>query len=109
MLSQDEGPLAAALNPPHRGQARVRGAHVLVAPDVDPEQTEGGIIRPEAARETQHRGTVMLVGDVPDLAPGDRVLFGQFAGTPLVHEGTPCVFLRATDVLMVLAPEAVDG
>ena len=63
--------------------------HVVVEPLQAKEKTEGGIVLPDAARQTQAEGIVIAVGCgkitangnlvEPRVKPGDHVLYGQRA------------------------------
>jgi len=70
-----------------------------------------GIILPDAAKEKPARGLVIAVGPgrvddgqrVPvDVRPGDRVLFGGYAGTEVREDGADFLILREDDILAVL-------
>lgn len=65
---------------------------VIIYPDQAPEKTESGIYIPETAEEKFRpaTGTVIRVGEGKDgktinLKPGDRVMFGRRAGTPIIN------------------------
>lgn len=86
------------------------GEHVIVKPDEQPEQTEGGIVLPEIARrERVLLGRVLSVGDgqrlpngtlVPvEVHEGDRVLFPDWAGEELSLNGEKLRVLRAGEIL----------
>ena len=84
---------------------------VLVKKDDARKITESGIHIPEGAvKEKQIIGTVLAVGDgnySPDagtripiaLKPGDRVMFGIYAGTEFEYEAEKYVVLHESDVL----------
>lgn len=44
-------------------------------------------------------GTVISVGDVPDLAPDDVVIFAPSAGSRLDHDGQSYLVLHGDDIL----------
>ncbi|MEQ1934267.1 MAG: co-chaperone GroES [Fimbriimonadaceae bacterium] len=79
------------------------------------EKTAGGIILPDAAQEKPLKGTVLAVGpgkrlDSGTLAPidvavGDTVIYGKYAGTEVTVSGKEYIILRADDVLGVLTKE----
>lgn len=49
-------------------------------------QSEGGIILASDSEETFRRGSVMALGTETDaLCVGDSVIFGKYAGLPLLH------------------------
>lgn len=85
----------------------------LLVERIDPdEKTAGGIIIPDTAREKPQEGRVMAVGpgrrqddgevQPLDVRPGDRVLFGRFAGTEVTVDGAEQLIIREDDVLAVL-------
>jgi chaperonin GroES len=73
----------------------------------------GGIVIPDSATEKPSMGEVMAVGngkilDSGEVRPlevkvGDRVLFGQYAGTTVKHEGEEYLVMREDDIIAVLA------
>jgi chaperonin GroES len=75
------------------------------------EKTAGGIIIPDSAKEKPQEGRVIAVGkgkvlDNGSIAPlevaeGDRVLFGKYAGTDVTLDGEDYVILREEDVLAI--------
>lgn len=77
-----------------------------------PEITRGGLIVPHRAREQPLGGVVLAVGPgwvsdanvrmVPEVRPGDRVLFTPYAGNELRLDGRDLVIVRAEDILAVL-------
>jgi chaperonin GroES len=86
---------------------------VVVKPlDDAEEQTRGGIIVPDTAKEKPQQGEVVAVGpgrvtddgnrvDV-ELKSGDRVLYGKYSGTEVTVGGEEYLILRETDVLAVI-------
>jgi chaperonin GroES len=84
----------------------------------DGEQTVGGIIIPDSAKEKPQRGTVIAAGSgavsddgtrIPlDVKPGDLILFGKYASQEIMVDGEPLLIMRENDVLAVLqdAPPA---
>jgi chaperonin GroES len=73
------------------------------------EQVKGGIIIPDTAKEKPTEGEVVAVGPGRltkggervklDVAKGDRVLIGKYAGTEVKIDGDNYVILREEDVL----------
>jgi chaperonin GroES len=73
----------------------------------------GGIVIPDSATEKPSMGEIMAVGngkilDSGEVRPlevkvGDKVLFGQYAGTTVKHEGEEYLVMREDDVIAVLA------
>lgn len=73
------------------------------------EKTAGGIILPDAAKEKPQRGEIVAAGPgklldsgkraTPDVAPGDRVIFGKYSGTEVKVDGVEFVIMRESDIL----------
>ena len=76
------------------------------------ENTTGGIILPDNAKEKPQRGEVIAVGPgklldsgvraTPDIAAGDTVLFGKYSGTEVKVEGVEFLIMRENDILAKL-------
>ena len=76
------------------------------------QKTPGGIVIPDSAAEKPQRGEVVAVGngkaldngDVrkPEVAVGDKVMFGKFSGTEIKVDGEEVVVLPEDDILAVL-------
>ena len=74
--------------------------------------TKGGIIIPDTAKEKPQQGKVIAVGKGKmlengtrvelDLKPGDKVLFGKYAGSEIKLEGEEYLIMREDDILGVL-------
>ena len=80
---------------------------VLVEPLAAEKTTASGLIIPDSAKEKQQKGTVIAVGkglkDEPmTVKVGDTVLFGKYAGTELVVDGTEYMIMRETDILAIV-------
>lgn len=77
------------------------------------QQTSGGIVLPDAAKEKPTQGRVLSVGDGPVLADGrhspsqvhegDRVLFSEYAGTEVKVDGKEVIILRESDILAIIS------
>jgi chaperonin GroES len=97
------------------------GDKVLVERVESQEKTAGGIVLPDTAKEKPTEGRVVAVGDgkttdegkrLPlGVKPGDRVLFGSFAGTAIKDSGKEYLILEEGDLLGVIddAPWAGGG
>jgi chaperonin GroES len=78
----------------------------------------GGIIIPDSASEKPVQGEVIAVGqgavlDNGTTRPlavevGDRVLFGQYAGTEVKLEGDALLVMKESDILAVLESKTVQ-
>ena len=76
------------------------------------ENSAGGIIIPDTAKEKPQHGEVIAVGPggrdeigklIPiDLRVGDRVLFGKWSGTEVKLDGEEYLIMKESDVMGVL-------
>ena len=76
------------------------------------EQTVGGIIIPDSAKEKPQRGNVIAVGTgksnpdgqrIPlDVKAGDSILFGKYSGQDIKLDGEEYLIMREEDVLAVV-------
>jgi len=74
--------------------------------------SKGGIALPGAKQEKPHEGIVVAVGKgvilptgelVPmDIEEGDKVLFGEFAGTPAVVDEEEYMILTGDEIIAIL-------
>ena len=86
---------------------------VLVIRVEEEQKTQGGIIIPDTAKEKPQEGKVVAAGPgkvdkdgnrIPmNVAEGDRVLFGKYAGTEIKVDDKEHVFLREDDILGILS------
>ena len=79
---------------------------VLISP-APAEETVGGIIIPDTAKEKPLRGKVVAIGNGTKdeemiLKIDDVVLYGKYAGTELELEGEKYLMMRQSDVLAVI-------
>jgi chaperonin GroES len=85
---------------------------VLVERDAKEETTAGGLVLPDNAKEKPVMGFIVEVGSGKRLdngsqaplsvAKGDKVLFGQYAGTEVKIGGTQYLVMREDDILAVI-------
>ena len=80
---------------------------VLILPAPAEEKTIGGIIIPDTAKEIPLQGKVVAVGhgtkdEEMVLKEGDTVLYGEYSGTEIEHEGEKYLIMRQSDILAVL-------
>lgn len=78
------------------------------------DRTKGGIIIPDSAKEKPIEGRVVAVGNgkllkdgklrALDVAVGDVVLFGKYAGNEVKIDGEGFVLLREDDLLAITEP-----
>ena len=79
---------------------------VLITPAAA-EETVGGIIIPDTAKEKPLRGKVIADGNGTKdeemvLKKGDEVLYGKYAGTELELDGEKYLMMRQSDVLAIV-------
>jgi chaperonin GroES len=93
--------------------AKIRplGDRVLVEPIEEKEQTKGGIIIPDNAKEKPMEGKVVAIGkkrdddgkEVPfDVKVGDKVLLPKYGGTEVKIGGKTLQLVREEDLLGVI-------
>jgi chaperonin GroES len=85
---------------------------VLVLRIEEDEQTSGGIIIPDTAKEKPQEGKVVAVGPgkfddngkrVPlDVKKNDRVLFGKYSGTDIKIDGVEHLIMGEDDILGII-------
>ena len=80
---------------------------VLVKPESAEEKTVSGIILPDSAKEKPLQGKVIAVGKAKkdeemEVAVGDTVLYGKYAGTEITFDGEKYLLLSQFDVLLIL-------
>ncbi len=93
---------------------KIRPLHdrVLIKRVEEELKTPGGIVLPDTAAEKPNRGEVIAVGpgkvnDKGELRPlgvkvGDKVLFGQYAGTKVKVDGEELLMMSEDDILAVI-------
>ena len=80
---------------------------VVLEPKEAETRTASGLYIPDNAKEKPQQGTIVAVGpgkkDEPmELAVGDVVLYGKFAGTEISIEDKKYLILKQSDVLAIL-------
>jgi chaperonin GroES len=85
---------------------------VLVRRLESEQKTSGGLFIPESAKEKPQQAEVIAVGTgritekneiVPlTVKPGNKVLFGKYAGDEVKLEGVEHIILRESDILAIL-------
>ena len=83
------------------------------------EKSAGGIIIPDSAKEKPQEGEVVAVGEGKVLdsgtrvemsvKPGDRILFGKYAGSEVTIDDVEYLIMREDEVLGILEGEAVSA
>ncbi|HEC20149.1 MAG TPA: co-chaperone GroES [Gammaproteobacteria bacterium] len=85
---------------------------VLVRRMEEETTTAGGIVLPGSAAEKPNTGEVLAVGNGKiledgsvrpmDVKVGDKVLFGQYGGTPVKVDGEELLMMREEDIQAVI-------
>jgi chaperonin GroES len=83
------------------------GDRVLVKASQAEEKTASGIIIPDSAKEKPLQGEVVAVGkgtkdEEMEVAVGDVVLYGKFAGQEISVEGEEYLMMRQSDIMAIL-------
>ena len=78
--------------------------HVIIKPDEMGNETEGGIILPDAAKKRPETGRVLAVGArvKEKIAAGDRVLYDIEAGIDVETDGVKCLLMPERYVYGIL-------
>ena len=87
---------------------RPLGDRVVVRRVKEEEKTAGGIIIPETAQEKPQEGVIVAVGPgalddngkrvLPEVKPGDFVLFGKWTGTEVKIDSEELLIMRESDI-----------
>ncbi len=77
---------------------------VLVKPVEAEQKTAGGIIIPDSAKEKPLKGEIVAAGpgtkdEQMQVAVGDVVLYGKYAGTEIEIDGDKYLIMRQSDIL----------
>ena len=85
---------------------------VLVRRLEEQESMRGSIIIPDSAKEKPQQGKVIAVGSgkvkddgkriALDVKAGDLILFGQYSGQEIKHDGEDYIIMREDEVLAVI-------
>lgn len=81
---------------------RPMNGRVVVRPVESSEQTKGGIVIPDTAKEKPREGEIVAVAEdaTEEVAVGDRVIYKEYGGTEVNVEDQKYVLLE-TDELLV--------
>lgn len=87
------------------------GNRVLLEVQEEETTTASGIVLPDSAKDTQQIAEVVAVGEgklldngerLPlEVSVGDKVVFEQYAGTELKHDGVDYLVVKDTDIIAV--------
>ena len=80
---------------------------VLIEPKEAEAKTAGGLYIPDTAKEKPQQGLVIAAGpgkkDEPmEVAVGQTVLYGKYAGTEVSFEGKKYLIVKQSDILAIL-------
>ena len=80
---------------------------VLVLPNPAEEKTAGGLFIPDTAKEKPLTGKVVAVGPGTaeikmEVAEGDTVLYGKYAGTEIHIDGEDYLIMKQSDIMAIL-------
>jgi len=93
---------------------KIRPLHdrVVIRREEQETKTAGGIVLPGSAAEKPSQGEVLAVGkglitEAGEIRPldvkvGDKVLFGQYAGSTVKVDGEELLIMKETDLLGIL-------
>ena len=80
------------------------------------EQTIGGIIIPDSAKEKPQQGKILAVGDgrvtedgkriAMDVRPGNVILFGKYSGQDIKIDAADYLIVKEDEVLAVIDTDA---
>ena len=80
---------------------------MLVLPNPAEEKTAGGLYIPDTAKEKPLAGKVVAVGPGTaevkmEVAVGDTVLYGKYAGTEIHIDGEDYLIMKQADIVAIL-------
>ncbi|MBQ0078908.1 MAG: co-chaperone GroES [Eubacterium sp.] len=82
------------------------GARVIIEQVEVEKKTQSGIVLAGTTGEKPNFATVVAAGpgteDEPmELKEGDRIVYAQYAGTPIKHNGVDYIIMQQRDILAV--------
>ena len=82
---------------------------IAIKPLVDPEESEGGIIIPDIAKQKEDQGIIIYKGpNVKFLHIGDHVLFNGYAGTHVAIDGEGLYMIMREEAVSCIIEESRD-
>jgi chaperonin GroES len=89
------------------------GDRVIIKPIPSEEKTRGGVILPDTAKEKPQKGEIIAVGKGKytddgkfiemEVKPGDKVLYGKYAGTEIKYEGDEYLIVKQSEILAIIS------
>ena len=89
--------------------------HVVLKPVEAEENTKGGIVLPDTAKDRPQEGEVVAVGPgkvledgtrlTPEVKVGDRVIYSKYSGTEVKIDGEEYLIVRESDILAIKVNE----
>jgi chaperonin GroES len=89
------------------------GDRVIIKPIPSEEKTRGGVILPDTAKEKPQEGEIIAVGKGKytddgkfiemEVKPGDKVLYGKYAGTEIKYEGDEYLIVKQSEILAIIS------
>ena len=88
-------------------KGKILAGKVLVKAQEAELKTASGIIIPDSAKEKPLKGEVILVGaakkdESVEVAEGNLVLYGKYAGTEINIDGTDYLLINQSDILYIV-------
>lgn len=78
--------------------------NVVIRPEEPEQTTSTGLYIPPTAQKTNTTGIVLSVGpDAKGLSEGDKVLYPEFAGASVQHEGEELFVVPVRDIMAVIS------
>jgi chaperonin GroES len=84
------------------------GDRLIVKPVEAEQTTASGIVLPDTAKEKSEWGEVLAIGEgklmddgtrvTPNVAVGDKVLYGKYGGNEINYQGDDLVVLRGDEI-----------
>ena len=80
---------------------------VVILPNPAEEKTAGGLFIPDTAKEKPLMGTVKAVGPGTaeikmEVAVGDVVMYGKYAGTEIEVDGVSYLIMKQADIMAIM-------
>ncbi|MCL4104309.1 UNVERIFIED_CONTAM: hypothetical protein GTU68_047271 [Idotea baltica] len=76
---------------------------VVVRRNAEEETTAGGILLPGSAKEKPNQGEVLAVGEALAVKVGDKVVFGQYAGSNTIEvDGEELIIMGESEIYGVV-------